>query len=154
MAEQNTEELPGKFVRSAGDWAKIIYKHEYSLNIEEQALAKEIDAMIAEAERKEKALQEVMLKSLAKQLPSKFKVSKIARRNMWSLDFEADCWGLNVEALKPATPEKKMEQKPIEPECPYKALSRHHELKQILNCGVLTRAEKRKVLGLPEVEGD
>lgn len=41
---------------------------------------------------------------------------------------------------------------PSQTEDPYLGLARHHELKSILNSGMLTKSEKRKVFGLPELK--
>ncbi len=61
-----------------------------------------------------------------------------------------DSWGkgLTVHVLE----YKKSETDNASPD-PYKELANRHDLKMLLNSGVLTKAEKRKVLGLPEIEG-
>lgn len=148
MTIQETKELTGQFSEEKAEYGSTVIKYTNSINpnAQQEVELRKLYKLYDEVKVLEDSIKKDFSDSLAKILPANFKVQNITlpRNGYEKPGFICSCNGLHVEK-KYTTPQK-------EETDPYKLLARHHELKSILNSGVLTKSEKRKVLGLPELK--
>ncbi len=152
---QETKELTGQFSREQSDYGyTLYYENSYRLKLDQIEKAKEYKKLKQESISAEKELLKSINDSIVDMLPKGFVISTISLENCTNgyLSFKSRCEGMSI--ARDDTTKKEDAVKKVEELDAYQKLARHHELKQILNCGVLTTAEKRKVLGLPELKGE
>ncbi len=150
MTEQATKELTGQFSREATDYGyTLFYENSYYLNPELIEEVKAYKNLKSEFQTAQKALLKKINSFIVGELPKGFVVATINIDDCGDtyVRFKSRCEGMTIQRDDYA--KKEEVKKKTEEFDAYQKLAQHHELKQILNCGVLTKAEKRKVLGLP-----
>lgn len=144
---QDDTELTGNFSRG---YQYYSYTNHFNLPLEEKAQLKEIAQTVNELLLKKEAFEKRIIELIRERLPNAFKIRQLIYKDhsFWEdqVQFIAECVGLKFVDETPPTA-----QKPVKVD-PYAMLRNHHELKSILNSGVLEKWEKRKVLGLPYKE--
>lgn len=123
----------------------VLYKNTVSQSEEIKAIIKKIKDAQTALRAAEVELSEHIKKSV--RLPAGFNVDKVYYANN-DVFLEA-----TSEKMKIILPPRPLEP-PKDDRDPYQKIAGMHNLIQILNCGALTKAEKRKVLGLPETQGE
>lgn len=121
----------------------------YSDNFESD----ELEPLLEEYREAKKALNSIRSKILTKarkaiplNLPTKFKVESVDVADSGKhVNYTCLCNGIDIPDIdryrKPAKEVKEL--------TPIEKLAKHPDIKTILNCGILTREEKRKLFGLP-----
>lgn len=149
-------ELNGKFkTKENGDYGSFSVEVEYRDTFKDDSLIeplKELKAARAKVNSLESSIIEKAKGVAGKKVPSKFKVISVDIGGYCD-DFivKYNCHGLKIEGIERYRKPKPKEDKEL---TAIEKLARHPDIKTILNCGVLTKEEKRAVFNLPNGEAD
>jgi hypothetical protein len=84
-------------------------------------------------------------------IPNQFTVQSVKiSPNEQGVDYTCKCKGINIPGIDRY---KKPEDVEVKELTPLQKLAKHPDIKTILNCGILTKDEKRELFGLPENKG-
>lgn len=146
----------GRFVIDETNYNNLSYRNAIALSEEYRQLHDEI-------KKCEKTIQEntakikkhVMEEFTPKHLPATFKCVSVEIKN-YDVVAEWQSEQMKCQRITRKDPEKQPEPdkqpEPVKEKDVYQLLSERYDFKQILNSGVLTKEEKRKCLGLPELK--
>ncbi len=137
---ENIAPLDGQIKGQQNTWE---YTFKFPVPLELQDEYDRLKKIRADLEKSEQDLRNDCSAIGRKLIPVGWKIKSIAYPYSREVTAHAHCYGLNYTAPEPkkTPPEAKLD--------PYQTIAQRHDLKQILNSGVLTKEERRKVLGLP-----
>lgn len=143
---EKTEDINSCFVVNAK--GNVRFKMSHRLNAHEVLEYRRLREAVGEAGQQKRDFESKIVENIRPLLPKGFNLEET---NFYSDWVKCECRAdeLAMQAPTPL-PAAQKEDKPAPPKCPYEELRRSNDLKSILNSGVLSKAEKRKVLGLPE----
>jgi len=132
-------DLDGTFEKTSAGFGqkKMVYSNQYHAEGGQDKLLNQCADLETQLREKKNELTLSVQKSLKSLLPGRFDTAQVTIKN-GRIDFTCDCPGLTL-----------LVQENKAPKCPYQDIKHHHDFKSIMSSGVLTKAEKRKVLGLP-----
>jgi len=140
---KHIKELEGEVEQR--DHKGVFFKGHYNPQGEEKDLLKELRTIGDDYFSKESVLKSKIKESLNSLLPYGFNVNDL-KIDGAAVSFSAHCPEMHIEDKRP----QPMGIAPRKELTPYEQIAQRHDLKAILNSGILSQKEKRKVLGLPE----